>query len=1317
MLRPRLCLVLIPLAMACATEPREPACSTVDVSGRGVYYCLGGLGDVTVILESDAGVDHTSWDSIAPGVARFAKVLTHDRLGLGRSDSADAPRTPANVARELENLLRTVKVEGPLVLVGQRKGGQYVRAFAAEYPAGIRRLILIDNPHDAFEQRVRAVLTPEQLRQLDSTGRQRGAALTRGAIREEKDLAATEPTVGIDAPVTMIHASLLDRPDSVVAIIESAVGPPSRRNPFSWVGDPNSPIINSLIVAALLALIGLVVRWLKRRHDEGKVSRNPNTVLVWDLIRRPSLWDRMTRSAPDRSRAVALLEAINRGAELSTEESTARISAKSSGSKAVRIWHPLQESLRVAKHAFIMPECRVYEHRLPLPEVDGIAAVKRWLEDFQAGRDAPEGAGRILVVASGGAGKSIFMNRLFLKLIGAHPVPMLASASNLQTRPGQIAKLLESSDTVHAFVEGWLENRLEVPEYARESLVRDFADALKHGEIVLVFDGTDELDRQGLGDFAADLLGKGNIRFWVVSQRRGRRRGGGFLEVERRVELGDTWTADQIAAHVELWWPKVVRPGAAADAAGLLNARDTLIKVIRGVVQRHERVTGNGARREQHWLSLPRNLDFFLKDILEESIRNGVPDEDEIRHRAENQPYLFSKILNSAIDRIKAPPENHAAIQEKLFEIAIKDPGRGRGIGVVSLDGPVGNQVRELTELLDTSREPLTFRHAALRDYFVAGRIAWELNRGPSSDDELLRDELWSAPRLAAVASWVHELAADPVEDVRSRIPRYEPDGQGHLRAAPISAEAPRPHVLRNLLDLLIRVELEFRRDRRKIRGVSHLDFSRMAGEHLDLQLIKVDRCSFQGATLDDAELTHAEFSGCDFRRAKLSGADAVGASFEDCNFGAKKAEYAVVEDMAIEGAEFTPHIVADLTSRGASLERSRYRGEFGKRFWEAQQAFLGPGLERLENDSYIPAIKEAVKRWHGATPRAPVYLVDLMAGGGYQRITALLEKFDRLRILGVDRDFSTQRSRPRFKWAPVEIGGNSSDGEAVLGLDLHAELEHAFRGAPREAHVIVAKKALHELDRQLQPDLIRECADSLCSEGRLILFVDAPGPLEGAIDPVELERVYGELESLRRKLEDPSVEPAEVAALLDERQYDGRASGQIEFANSWIMLKDWANVNRHEVSHRYFAGVPEILGWAAKHPATQQPLFGPPVSVAHDRYRLNPLIFNELGIQRVLHYLVRKGGNPDQVVKDNRQQLAEWISARDRSSGRGRFWVLLDFTRKKLRSDSDLAKALNARDETVALEKIHPALAPLNSDETAPTFDLPCAVLVFEKR
>jgi hypothetical protein len=210
---------------------------------------------------------------------------------------------------------------------------------------------------------------------------------------------------------------------------------------------------------------------------------------------------------------------------------------------------------------------------------------------------------------------------------------------------------------------------------------------------------------------------------------------------------------------------------------------------------------------------------------------------------------------------------------------------------------------------------------------------------------------------------------------------------------------------------------------------------------------------------------------------------------------------------------------------------------------------------------------------------------------------------------------------------------------------------------------------------------------------------VDAPGPVSGT--PGELPGLLEGHEALRSWLLQER-DPARVLTRLGALSFEGSDAGRLLFSNLWIMVKDWANLNLHELEHRWFASVAEIRDWA-------RPAFGDPVATSFDTYRLNPLIFNELGIQQVLHYLEREGKQPG-VVERDLVKLAHWMAGDEAHR------VLVDFTRLQLPPGSPLATALNAAPEPIKLSPIDPLLAPLESGETAPAFDLTCAVLVFQR-
>lgn len=1096
------------------------------------------------------------------------------------------------------------------------------------------------------------------------------------------------------------------------------------------------------------SIAAVLVVWYHKRilqaWTELKNSRDPKKVYIWNLIPR--------RRSKRGNSAVTLLKAINQGAvdaarsQFDEERLKATMPPFSERaarwlkesfpfalrpSKASQIWTPVFSRLRTAQQLFVAPPCRVEEfgETVESSASSGIEVIRHWLEKSAAAAATDEGAGRVWVFGAGSGGKTIFMNRLFLDLIGAEgvnpgkrtpiPVPMLASAENLGTHVFEIDELKRKTDVISAFATVWLTNRkVGIPEdVAREdvlrSLVEDFKEALAAGDIVLILDGVDELGRQERDRFAEYLLAE--VRFWVASNRPGNEP----ITTDRAIALHDVWSYDEIATRLDRRFPD---PAPGEKPGPMVKSREILKKVIRELIDDHDRaVADDETDQEHHWLCQPGNLGRLISTMD----REQLTDERKIRQLAASQARLFREIFKHAVKGIGAEA-NRRDIQLRLFELAAGDPTDTRRRGATArTDDPIDKEILKLKEIIHETRKGPAFRHLAFRDFFIAGGVANEiLDRSYTEEnlDELTRADAWDSAKRDSVLSWLKdEPPGKAAERLRSRLRQ-----RGEAHSSGIN-----PVMRRNLLDLLLGLD--------RSTPLEQLDLSTIPGARLDLHLLGFSSCRFDGAELIDAELTEATFSDCTFAGADLSRADAVGTKFRNCNFGSAGGDGAEVNGMAIAEAMFTSRDGSDqrseLISRGATDERSRYRGAFGKAFAEAQTAFLGPALERLEKGAYLSAIKDAIAYWTATQPNAPVYLVDLMAGGSYRRVTDLLEEFPNLHILGVDKDPCTRETTSRFAWSPVEIGRVTSGARDSLGLDLHESLSNAFGTSAYPAHIIVAKKALHELKRSndpkchLQAALINHCAKSMRPGGRLILFEDSPGPEnERDLDRVGLAKIHAELDSLRSALPSSGADLAPLRQVLEQLTYDGSPTSQIGFVNSWIMLKDWANHNRHEVQNRYFASVAEIRGWASGVLADCGTVF--------DNYRLNPLIFNELGVQQVLEHVEKaviredartkaSGGDRKQdgsadadrwnalkakVVKGDQRQLRGMITESERLK------ILIDFSRSHLADGSPLGKALNAAEEPIVLANIDPALAAIDTGERAWSFDLRCAVLVFEK-
>jgi pimeloyl-ACP methyl ester carboxylesterase len=122
----------------------------VAVSGHSMQlYCAGkARGGPTVVMDSGLGGGVLDWQTVQPKVAKFARVCSYDRSGLGWSESGPKPRTSLRIVKELHALLENAGVGGPYVLVGHSFGGANVQLYAAEYPKEVAGMVLVDSALD-----------------------------------------------------------------------------------------------------------------------------------------------------------------------------------------------------------------------------------------------------------------------------------------------------------------------------------------------------------------------------------------------------------------------------------------------------------------------------------------------------------------------------------------------------------------------------------------------------------------------------------------------------------------------------------------------------------------------------------------------------------------------------------------------------------------------------------------------------------------------------------------------------------------------------------------------------------------------------------------------------------------------------------------------------------------------------------------------------------------------------------------------------------------------------------------------------------------
>jgi pimeloyl-ACP methyl ester carboxylesterase len=143
-----------------------------------------------VLLESGIAASSLSWALVAPELARFARVCSYDRAGLGWSEPGSQPRTLDAMLMELSGLLAEAGISGPYILVGHSFGGLLIRAFAHMHPNDVAGLVFVD-PVSLTHW---ADASPATLRRLEAGVKlsRRGAVLARlGIVRAALSLFAS----------------------------------------------------------------------------------------------------------------------------------------------------------------------------------------------------------------------------------------------------------------------------------------------------------------------------------------------------------------------------------------------------------------------------------------------------------------------------------------------------------------------------------------------------------------------------------------------------------------------------------------------------------------------------------------------------------------------------------------------------------------------------------------------------------------------------------------------------------------------------------------------------------------------------------------------------------------------------------------------------------------------------------------------------------------------------------------------------------------------------------------------------------------------
>jgi pimeloyl-ACP methyl ester carboxylesterase len=152
------------ISRSSAEQTHQRPGQLVDLGGHKLHVLKKGNGGPTVVFESGLGYSgHLPWFEVQEEVAKFATTVSYDRAGLLWSERGENPKTAAAIATELNELLNSLGLEKPYILVGHSLAGVTLRPYVLSHTEDVGGMILVDGSHPDMEKHMSDRLKKEML--------------------------------------------------------------------------------------------------------------------------------------------------------------------------------------------------------------------------------------------------------------------------------------------------------------------------------------------------------------------------------------------------------------------------------------------------------------------------------------------------------------------------------------------------------------------------------------------------------------------------------------------------------------------------------------------------------------------------------------------------------------------------------------------------------------------------------------------------------------------------------------------------------------------------------------------------------------------------------------------------------------------------------------------------------------------------------------------------------------------------------------------------------------------------------------------------
>ena len=119
--------------------------NTLITGEQKVEYELLGRGKPCIIFLNGFGARIASWNKVIPDIADVGTLLLYNRAGIGKSSKATTKQSGDVVIATLREVLKSLQLAPPYILVGWSIGGLFANLFARMYPSETQAVVFVES--------------------------------------------------------------------------------------------------------------------------------------------------------------------------------------------------------------------------------------------------------------------------------------------------------------------------------------------------------------------------------------------------------------------------------------------------------------------------------------------------------------------------------------------------------------------------------------------------------------------------------------------------------------------------------------------------------------------------------------------------------------------------------------------------------------------------------------------------------------------------------------------------------------------------------------------------------------------------------------------------------------------------------------------------------------------------------------------------------------------------------------------------------------------------------------------------------------------